>query len=158
MKLNKNEIDRRLKSFIDTCKNAKIKITIQRLEIFKEIASRDDHPSAEVIFKKMRKIIPTISLDTVYRTLWMLNDLGLIKTLGGTRESVRLDANLKHHHHFICKHCGLTRDFYSNEVDALDLKKTLAKYGSIDDYQVEVKGICNNCSLRIRKNLNLEEK
>jgi len=60
-----------------------------------------------------------VSLDTVYRTLWMLNDLQLIATLGPRRESVRFDANLEPHHHYICVRCGLAKDFESGELNAL---------------------------------------
>ena len=63
--------------------------------------------------------MPTVSLDTVYRTLWMLHDLGLVSTLGPKRESVRFDANLAQHHHCVCVRCGLARDFESADLDAL---------------------------------------
>jgi hypothetical protein len=65
--------------------------------------------------------MPTISLDTVYKTLWLLNDLSLVGTLGAPREGTRFDANLSPHHHFVCVRCGLTLDFYSDELDELKL-------------------------------------
>ena len=63
------------------------------------------------VFEGVRERMPTVSLDTVYRTLWWLKDLGLITTLGSSRERTRFDANLSRHHHFVCVQCGLTRDF-----------------------------------------------
>ena len=69
--------------------------------------------------------MPTVSLDTVYRTLWMLNDLGLITTLGPRRGSVRFDANLGTHHHYVCVRCGLTRDFESAELDELRIPRAV---------------------------------
>ncbi len=63
--------------------------------------------------------MPTVSLDTVYRTLWMLNDLGLTTTLGPRRDSMRFDANLARHHHYVCVRCGLVRDFESAKLNVL---------------------------------------
>ena len=72
----------RLESLSAAVKKAGIKLTAQRLEIFKELAGTDQHPDAEAVFKGVKKRMPTVSLDTVYRTLWMLRDLGLLSTLG----------------------------------------------------------------------------
>ena len=91
------------------------------MEIFREVAQTGDHPEAERVHQGVRERMPTISLDTVYRTLWLLKDLGLINTLGPPRERTRFDANLSRHHHFVCIRCGLTRDIYSDELDELRL-------------------------------------
>ena len=86
MKKSKQEVQERMARFKRACRDAGIKLTHQRLEIFKEAAQTENHPDAEAISKGVRKCMPTVSMDTVYRTLWMLNDLGLIKTLGPNRE------------------------------------------------------------------------
>ena len=121
-------------------------MTPQRLEIFREIAQSEEHPDAELIFQNVRKRLPTISLDTVYRTLWLLVEMGLVTTLGPTREGTRFDANLQPHHHFVCARCGLTRDFYSEALDSLELPESVATIGSIERTQVEVKGLCHACA------------
>ena len=92
--------------------------------------------------------MPTVSLDTVYRTLWWLKDLGLIKTLGPPRERARFDANLGRHHHFVCTRCGLTRDFYSEEFDKLKLPESVQTIGHVEMTQVEVKGLCHQCAAK----------
>jgi Fur family transcriptional regulator, peroxide stress response regulator len=125
-----------------------MKLTHQRLEIFREIASSLDHPDADAIYRSLRARMPTISLDTVYRTLWTLADVGLVKTLGPRRGSQRFDANLERHHHFICVHCGLTRDFLSEELDALALPKAAKAFGKVIEAQVEVHGVCAECEKR----------
>jgi len=90
--------------------------------------------------------MPTVSLDTVYRTLWLLNDLGLVSTLGPKRESVRFDANLEPHHHYVCVRCGLARDFESAERNALRIPESVAEFGTIDATHVEVRGVCGRCA------------
>ena len=77
-------------------------MTHQRLEIFREVASTIEHPDADTVFRAVQRRMPTVSLDTVYRTLWMLHDLGLVTTLGPQRNGVRFDANLERHHHYVC--------------------------------------------------------
>ena len=90
--------------------------------------------------------MPTVSLDTVYRTLWMLNDLELITTLGPRRERVRFDANLNRHHHYVCVRCGLARDFQSAELNALPLPGAMKEFGRIVATHVEVRGVCARCA------------
>jgi Fur family peroxide stress response transcriptional regulator len=140
------DIERRLELFKAAARKAGIKLTHQRLEIFREVASSLEHPDAVTVFRAVQARMPTVSLDTVYRTLWTLNDLGLITTLGPRRESVRFDANLAPHHHYVCVRCGLARDFVSAELDALNIPDPVKRLGSIVATRVEVRGVCGTCS------------
>ena len=144
-KIESDETEQRLEGFRAAAKQAGVKLTHQRLEIFRELASSLEHPDAETVLRGVRERTPTVSLDTVYRTLWMLNDLGLINTLGPRRGSVRFDANLRHHHHYICVRCGLTRDFESAELDELRMPRAVKAFGSVVDTHVEVRGTCDEC-------------
>jgi Fur family peroxide stress response transcriptional regulator len=146
MKTADGEVERRLERFEAACRKAGVKVTHQRLEIFREVAASVDRPSAETVFRGVRPRIPTVSLDTVYRTLWLLNDLGLITTLGLRRESVRFDANLDHHHHYLCVRCGLARDFESSQLGALRIPDAVKKLGSVVATHVEVRGLCAACA------------
>lgn len=145
MKPSIREIDQRVERFEQSCHDAGIRLTHQRIEVFREVAQSGDHPDAETVFRGVRERMPTISLDTVYRTLWLLNDLGLITTLGPSRERARFDANLARHHHFVCVNCGLTRDFYSEELENLKLPRSAKAIGQIETTIVEVRGICREC-------------
>jgi Fur family peroxide stress response transcriptional regulator len=145
MKIKKKEVELRMKHFETICRDEGIKLTHQRIEIFREIAQTENHPDADQIFQRVRGRMPTVSLDTVYRTLWLLNDLGLVVTLGSSRERTRFDANLNSHHHFVCSQCGFTRDFYSNDLDNIRLPDSVVSFGEIDATHVEVRGICREC-------------
>ncbi len=137
--------DRRLEHFRTVAREAGLKLTHQRLEIFRELAGTEEHPDAETIFRAVQQRMPTVSLDTVYRTLWTLHDLGLVTTLGPRREGVRFDANLDRHHHFSCVRCGLVRDFESAELDGLRVPDSVRRLGSVADAHVEVRGLCATC-------------
>jgi len=146
------EVARRLEQFKRAAKKASVKLTHQRLEIFREVASSLEHPDADTIFRAVQPRMPTVSLDTVYRTLRMLDDLGLITTLGTRRESVRFDANLGHHHHYVCIRCGLARDFESAAFNALRIPAAAKAFGSVVATHVEVRGVCGRCATaRVRK-------
>ena len=145
MKVDKAELARRVERFKAAVRKAGLKLTHQRLEIFRVVAASVDHPTAEAVHKALRRRLPTLSQDTVYRTLWLLSDLGLVATLRPKRESMRFDANLAHHHHYICVRCGLARDFESTELDALSIPRTVSDFGSINTTHVEVRGICSRC-------------
>ena len=83
----------------------------------------------------------------------MLKDLGLITTLGSPRERTRFDANLTHHHHFLCVRCGLTLDFYNDEFDELMLPESVKAFGYVETTQVKVKGVCRKCIAKEKKQL-----
>jgi len=146
MKLEPEALQKRMNHFKDGLRRSGVKLTHQRLEIFHEVAKSGDHPDAETIFRGVRKRVPTVSLDTVYRTLWLLVDLGLLTTLGPPRERVRFDANTSSHHHFVCMKCGMTRDFYSEEFDQLKIPDAVKTLGSVEIKQVEIRGHCLRCS------------
>jgi Fur family peroxide stress response transcriptional regulator len=145
-KVSRVVVDRRLDRFKSAVRAAGVKLTHQRLEIFREVASSLEHPDAEAVFRAVRTRVPTVSIDTVYRTLWMLNDLGLVTTLGPRRERLRFDANLEHHHHYVCVRCGLARDFESAELGALRVPDPVKELGRIVATHVEVRGVCSRCA------------
>jgi Fur family peroxide stress response transcriptional regulator len=148
VKIAKREVEQRMARFDGACRESGAKRTHQRLEIFRQVAQTGDHPDAETVFRGVRERIPTVSLDTVYRTLWWLKDLGLIRTLGPQRERARFDANLDRHHHFVCTRCGLTHDFCSETFDRLNLPQSIQRMGLAKATQVEVKGICHRCAVK----------
>ena len=144
--MDRAETERRVERLRIALRGSGVKLTHQRLEIFREIASRVDHPGVDAVFRAVKDRLPTVSLDTVYRTLWLLNDLGLITTLGPRREGVRFDPNLDRHHHYVCVRCGLVQDFESPRLAALQVPASVRGFGSIEGVQVEVRGLCRHCS------------
>ena len=95
-------IQERVNEFIDRSKDLGIKVTPQRIAIYRELASTDQHPSTETIYKKIKDYYPNISLTTVYRTLETFEKLGLISVVNVLYNAARYDANLSRHHHTVC--------------------------------------------------------
>lgn len=146
MDVSLEELDLRMSRFHEVCKRSGIKLTHQRFEILREVARTDEHPDVLTIYKRVRERIPTLSHDTVYRTLWLLTDLGLVTTFGSSLDPVRFDANIKPHHHFVCVRCGMVRDFYSTEFDELKIPDGAHALGKVKNAHVELRGFCSRCS------------
>ena len=144
-RIDREELERRLGALRTACRQAGVRLTPQRLEIFREVAERLDHPDAESVFREIRKRMPTVSPDTVYRTLAMLKSLGLVVALGPRRESVRFDAHTTAHDHYVCLRCGMTRDIPGARDEIRLDPKDVAHLGSIVSTQVEIRGVCRKC-------------
>lgn len=137
--------------FMTACVECGMKATHQRLEIYRVLASMVDHPDAQTIYKQVKKSIPTISLDTVYRNLKLMSSNGLISIVGSTPENLRFDANMAHHHHFICKTCGLIRDFQAQSLESIPLPEEACLFGIGHTVHIEVRGICAACQKKKHK-------
>lgn len=148
MAMSKAEIDRRVQGFVRTCRQRGMKVTHQRMEIFRDLAASAEHPDAETVYRGVRKRVPSISRDTVYRTLSTLETEGFIRKAEALVERVRYDANPDRHHHFICTVCGKISDFYSGALDRLPIPESVETLGRIASAQVQVRGVCSACLRR----------
>lgn len=147
--MTRAELDREVARFQATSREAGVKVTPQRLEIFREVLTNAGHPDAEAVYRGVQRRMPTVSLDTVYRTLALLGDLGFVTTLGPRRESVRYDANLSPHHHFVCERCGMARDFESPALGELPLPDEVRELGRVTGMHLEVRGVCEACTRHV---------
>jgi Fur family peroxide stress response transcriptional regulator len=138
-------IDDKLASFTEVCRQAGLKVTHQRLEIYRELVQSDEHPDAEDLFERTRRRIPSLSLDTLYRTLRMLEDKGIISRVGSIRDRARFDPNTLPHHHFVCSECGLIADFTSGTFDHLPIPPEVSRLGGVESVYVELRGRCRDC-------------
>jgi Fur family peroxide stress response transcriptional regulator len=146
MNVDRDEFESRMQRFREAFKSSGAKMTHQRIEIFREVVQTNEHPEAVAIYERVRERMPTVSLDTGYRTLWVLMNMGLITTLGIHRERVRFGGNTAIHHHFICTMCGMTRDLHSEELNRLKAPKEVNGLGRVETTRVEFRGLCYQCS------------
>ncbi len=138
-------IQEKVNKFIGRSKELGIKVTPQRIAIYKELASTDQHPSTETIYKKIKDYYPNISLTTVYRTLETFEKLGLISVVNVLYNAARYDANLDPHHHIVCTECKKVEDVYDESLNNLDISnKTLGDY-QVEGYSLLLSGVCTSC-------------
>ena len=131
------------------CKQHGIRATHQRVEILRVLATTKVHPSAEMVYNLVKNSLPTISLDTVYRTLRLLEDKKIISQVGLLQECDRFDGNTSRHQHFVCSKCGLIRDFCSDIFSQLPTPPEATELGSVDNVYIELRGICRKCKNKI---------
>ena len=89
--------------------------------------------------------MPTVSFDTVYRALSFLEEHNLIGGVPATGERARFDGNHISHYYFICTWCGKIVDFESEELDRIDLPKSMEDLGTPVSRELQVFGICRDC-------------
>jgi Fe2+ or Zn2+ uptake regulation protein len=122
----------------------KERMTAQKSFIFGYLKSVTTHPSAETVYKEVKKKIPSISQGTVYRVLNNFKDKGEILAID-TKDNVHFDADISDHAHFICNECGNVFDVISECSKCNILRNKKTKVGRINGYQIKFYGICNKC-------------
>ncbi|HEX7344863.1 MAG TPA: transcriptional repressor [bacterium] len=141
----KKGLQAKLDHFGAMCRQKGYRLTHQRLEIFRELAKDSRHPSAEDIYRRIIKRFPTLSPDTVYRTISTLEKIGVIKRVHVLDDRGRFDANTNVHHHLVCKRCKRVEDFYWPTFDQLNIPEQLRAWGQLDSKHVELRGLCRRC-------------
>lgn len=127
------------------CQRAGLKATHQRLEILREMSVADDHPAVEEIHRRVRERIPTISLDTVYRTLATFEQRGVIARLHVLDGRVRYDPIRDRHDHFVCSECKTVIDCQAPGADLVKIPKELKSQGAVASIHIEFRGLCKTC-------------
>jgi Fe2+ or Zn2+ uptake regulation protein len=121
------------------------KVTAQRQCIFRVLQGNVSHPSAEAVFVAARAEVETISLKTVYQTLYELAELGEVAALDLGTGTVRFDPNVEApHHHLVCRCCGKVRDL-NVDFPGLDVPDEEVQGFEVDDAEVVFRGVCAQC-------------
>ena len=138
-------LEERLRAFEEVCRKDGLKVTHQRLEIFKELLNSSDHPTVEKLYSRLKTKLPTISLDTVYRTLSTLEQHGLVARVQSMESQARFESKMEEHHHVICKKCGEITDFYWNFPAEAVLPDEILNWGKISTKTITLHGLCEQC-------------
>lgn len=126
-------------------KEKKLKLTPQRIAVYKYLKSTKEHPSAEVIYKALQPEYPTMSLATVYKALKTLVEVDLVQELNVGEGNFRYDGNICNHSHIQCLSCGKVDDIEGFCItDLNDTIKTHTDYEVMTN-QVYFYGLCGEC-------------
>jgi len=104
-----------------------------------------DHPSAEMVYHRIKREFPNISFDTVNRTLHCLSEKGLIRKVESGYGPRRFDANLRTHYHFRCSNCKKIIDFDCSEYGNIKIPEGIAKRFKVLRQEIILEGICPEC-------------
>jgi len=137
--------DRSLKNFREKCAENDLKVTPQRTAIYEELFRSKEHPTADLIYKKVRKKLPNISFDTVNRTLITFSRIGVIRIVEGYGEAKRFDPDIENHHHFRCIRCSAIIDFHEQAFDEIDIPRSISRRFNVLHKKVVLEGVCEGC-------------
>ncbi len=134
-----------ISEFIDKSKEPGLKVTPQRIAVYRELAGKCEHPSTETIYRSIKRRHPGISLTTVYRTLETFEKTGLVPVVNTLYHAAGYDANLEPHHHVVCTECEKIEDLYEDSMNHSKLNETRIENYRILGYSVLFSGICEKC-------------
>lgn len=131
-------------------RNSGCKLTEQRRLILLLFEHGPGHLTAQQVFESVTRSQPDISLVTVYRTLELLKDVGVLSKINFNDGADRYERNLGnagHHHHLICTGCGRVVEFGDCEISSLARKLEQATGFTIDSHWLKLTGQCATCRL-----------
>ena len=126
----------------EKCKQKGVKLTDQRKLIAKVMSDSKDHPDVDELYKRVSKIDSKISIATVYRTVKLFEESGILAKHEFKGNKARYEElNESHHDHLIDVKSGEIIEFVDNEIEKLQ-KKIADKYGyELVDHKLELYGI-----------------
>ena len=142
-------LDLRMHELVRRSRDAKMSVTPQRAAIYRALLESEDHPSPEILYRRVHRGMPSLSLATIYKALDALVRLGLVRQVDVAGETKRYDANLDRHHHLICTRCRNVTDFYDERLDTVAPSKRLAGFVA-RTVSVQVFGLCPVCAKKDR--------
>lgn len=134
------------KTLVGKLKRAGLRVTPQRLAIYRALVSTDVHPSAQTVFAQLQHSLPSLSQATVYNTLQTLASHGLIQRMGEVGDgAVRYDGNPIPHVNLVCTVCYEIMDEY--QISVADITEQVAARSGFEarDVRVTLYGICAHC-------------
>ncbi|NTU54468.1 MAG: transcriptional repressor [Chlorobiaceae bacterium] len=135
-----------MKLFIERCRQNGLKVTPQRIAIYNLLRETTGHPSADCIYRKITDTWPTISFDTVNRTLLTFADIGVIAMVESYSLSRRFDSQTENHHHLHCIRCGQIIDFCDSSFDNLRIPDQITGSFTVTGKRMVISGICSDCT------------
>ncbi|MGD9848957.1 MAG: Fur family transcriptional regulator [Desulfuromonas sp.] len=142
--MEKLPLAEQMAQFEQRCRALALRITPQRLEIFRLLAGEAGHPTAEQLHQRLLAQMPTLSLDTVYRTLATLVTHGLVRRVVTAESQARFEVALSEHHHLICRRCHKIVDCCWPQLDSAALPLP-ADWGRLDSCTLTGYGLCRAC-------------
>lgn len=131
--------------FLEKCRENSLKVTPQRRAVYEELLRAKEHPSADLVYRRLKKAFPNISLDTVNRTLLTFSEIGIVNVVEGYGQPKRFDPNVSSHHHFRCVKCNAIIDFYDKSYDDMKVPKDILKKFTVLNKKVVLEGLCDKC-------------
>jgi Fur family transcriptional regulator, stress-responsive regulator len=123
-----------------------LRATSQRVVMHRLLRDRNRHVSAEELLSEASDRLPGVSLPTVYATLELFEQLGIVRRVNGGGGTFLWDTRADTHHHMICRNCGRIEDM-ETPLDLERARRSAARSGfQPDRAEVVVSGLCASCA------------
>lgn len=133
-------------SLVQQLKSAGLRVTPQRLAIFSALVSTESHPTAQALFEQLHPELPSLSQATVYNTLQILAERGLILEIGAAGDgAVHYDGDPTPHVNLICTHCHSVQDLFEIPLDSVAENKIGQAGFKIHAVRIAFYGKCRDC-------------
>jgi Fur family peroxide stress response transcriptional regulator len=119
------------------------RFTSQRRHVYDVLLQKLDHPTAEDVFRRVRRKMPDISHATVYNCLDALVQCGLVRKVQIERGATRFCPNMEEHAHYCCDACGAVFDV---SLPAAKPAVPRPRGFKVDHYEIAVHGLCSDCA------------
>lgn len=121
-------------------------MTRQRRAILELVRETESHPTADEVYRRVRRRMPHISLGTVYRNLELLSERGLVRRLGQASSQRRFDGRVEEHYHVRCLGCNRVEDI--SVKPAIPAARAVGRASSYEivGHRLEWVGFCPKCS------------
>ena len=129
----------------DTIRMHGHRATPQRIAIYEALWKSGSHPSVSDIHEYAIKTDPSISLATVYKTLQLFSDIGLVREMSVRNGSTRYDPDTEFHINLVCNKCGKVEDFNCVSIDEIVPNLYDQTGFQTQSYSFEVRGVCSSC-------------
>jgi Fe2+ or Zn2+ uptake regulation protein len=127
-----------------------LRATSQRVVMHRLLRDHNRHLSAEELLSEAGERLPGISLPTVYATLELFEQLGIVRRVNGGGSTLLWDTRADAHHHMICRNCGRIEDM-DTPLDLERARRSAARAGfQPDRAEVVVSGLCAECARKRR--------
>lgn len=134
-----------MNALIDRLRSQRISVTPQRIAVLSVLESRRDHPTAEQIYEQVQQQVPAISFNTVYKTLEVFCQKGMVFKVNPLHEVARYDIETANHAHLICRNCHFIVDLH-DEVTPTPSVPLEARAGfRVERHSLIFWGLCPQC-------------
>ncbi|MCW4006036.1 MAG: transcriptional repressor [Candidatus Bathyarchaeota archaeon] len=138
-------------AIIQALRNKGYKATPQRIAICQTALNSTQHPNAQKVYHEVKKLHPTLSLATVYKTLQILTEIGLIQELNFPQEQARFDPHLKPHINLVCLQCGNIQDIDDPTIKELVTKTAKKANFTPTQQRIDIYGTCKKCQHKTKQ-------
>ena len=138
-------VEKKLPRINERLARSGFRFTPRREHVYNVLLEERDHPTAEQVFLRAKKVLPEISMATVYNCLDALVTCGLVKQVNLDRGAMRFCPNMHEHFHFCCESCGGVFDI---DLTRARPEIPVPRGFRTTHYEVSIRGLCPDCAAK----------